>query len=142
MVSSVVGFLPAPFLAYYAASKHALEGYSESLDHEVRGFGVRVVLIEPGFMKTRIDNNSATAAQRIEAYADIRGRVEATINRSVEHGEDPVLVAQACVEAATVTRPKLRYTVGKGTGTLSTLRSFLPAGMFDKSFRSQFKLDS
>ena len=53
-VSSVAGFLPAPFMGFYAASKHALEGYSESLDHEVRTLGVRSILVEPGFMKTRI----------------------------------------------------------------------------------------
>jgi NAD(P)-dependent dehydrogenase (short-subunit alcohol dehydrogenase family) len=46
-ISSVMGLIPAPFMALYAASKHALEGYSESLDHEVRGSGVRVVLVEP-----------------------------------------------------------------------------------------------
>ena len=47
-ISSVMGLIPAPFMALYAASKHALEGYSESLDHEIRGSGVRVVLVEPG----------------------------------------------------------------------------------------------
>jgi NAD(P)-dependent dehydrogenase (short-subunit alcohol dehydrogenase family) len=51
-VSSVVGFLPAPYTGIYAASKHALEGYSESLDHEVRQFGIRVSVIEPGFTRT------------------------------------------------------------------------------------------
>jgi NAD(P)-dependent dehydrogenase (short-subunit alcohol dehydrogenase family) len=45
--SSVLGFLPGPFMGLYASSKHALEGLSESLDHEVRGFGIRVVLVEP-----------------------------------------------------------------------------------------------
>ena len=47
-VSSVLGFMPAPFMALYAATKHAIEGYSESLDHEVREHGVRVLLVEPG----------------------------------------------------------------------------------------------
>src|SRR3954451_17673156 len=46
-VSSVLGFMPAPFMALYAATKHAIEGYSESLDHEVREHGVRVLLVEP-----------------------------------------------------------------------------------------------
>jgi NAD(P)-dependent dehydrogenase (short-subunit alcohol dehydrogenase family) len=141
MMSSVLGFLPSPFSGYYSASKHALEGYSESLDHEVRPFGVRVVLIEPGFMKTRIDQNAAVATSKIEAYAAVRERVEASVIAGVEKGDDPALVARAVVEAATVTKPKLRYTVGKGAGTLATLRSFLPSGMFDRSFRSQFRMD-
>src|SRR5439155_6918974 len=46
-IGSVVGFLPAPYRGIYSASKHALEGYSESLDHEVRQFGIRVSVIEP-----------------------------------------------------------------------------------------------
>ncbi|MYN40117.1 SDR family NAD(P)-dependent oxidoreductase [Duganella sp. FT109W] len=44
-VSSVLGFLPAPYMAMYSASKHAVEGLSESLDHELRQFGVRVTLV-------------------------------------------------------------------------------------------------
>jgi short-subunit dehydrogenase len=48
-VSSVLGFLPAPYMSLYSASKHAIEGMSETLDHEVRNFGVRVVLVEPTF---------------------------------------------------------------------------------------------
>ena len=142
MVSSVVGFIPAPFLGYYGASKHALEGYSESLDHEVRGFGVRVVLIEPGFMKTKIDDNSAQAAKPIDAYAAVRERMTAGVTTAIENGDDPAMVATAIVQVASVAQPKRRYTVGKGTGALATLRSFMPAGMFDKSLRSQFKLDA
>ena len=46
-ISSVVGFLPAPYMGIYTASKHALEGYTETLDHEVRRFGVRAMLVEP-----------------------------------------------------------------------------------------------
>src|SRR4029453_15885341 len=46
-ISSILGFMPAPFMGVYASTKHAIEGLSESLDHEVRAFGIRVVLIEP-----------------------------------------------------------------------------------------------
>src|SRR5215210_493926 len=51
-ISSVMGLIPAPFMALYSASKHALEGYSESLDHEIRGSGIRVVLVEPAYTRT------------------------------------------------------------------------------------------
>ena len=64
-VSSVLGFLSAPYMGFYAASKHAIEGYAESLDHEVRGLGIRAILVEPTFMKTRLDRNAAVAAQTI-----------------------------------------------------------------------------
>jgi NAD(P)-dependent dehydrogenase (short-subunit alcohol dehydrogenase family) len=141
LMSSVVGFLPAPFMGFYAASKHALEGYGESLDHEVRSFGIRVVLVEPGFMKTRIDQNAGRAGEPIEAYAPARKRVGASIGSAVEKGDDPLLVAKAVVAASTTPQPKLRYTVGKGAGTLAALRSLMPSRLFDRSLRSQFHLD-
>ncbi len=55
-VSSVLGFLPAPFMGLYASSKHAVEGLSESLDHEVRGLGIRVTLVEPSFTNTPFES--------------------------------------------------------------------------------------
>lgn len=67
-VSSVLGFLPAPYMALYAASKHAVEGLSETLDHEVRQFGIRVALVEPSFTKTNLDLNAPQAAATIPAY--------------------------------------------------------------------------
>jgi short-subunit dehydrogenase len=62
-ISSVLGFLPAPYMGIYATTKHALEGYSESLDHEVRQFGIRVSLIEPGFTRTNLNKNSELVTQ-------------------------------------------------------------------------------
>ncbi|MFI6441774.1 SDR family NAD(P)-dependent oxidoreductase [Streptomyces sp. NPDC050759] len=47
------GFIPAPYTAVYGASKHAIEGYSESLDQEVREYGVRSLLVEPAYTNTR-----------------------------------------------------------------------------------------
>ena len=140
-ISSVLGFLPAPYMGFYAASKHAIEGYAESLDHEVRSLGVRALLIEPGFMKTRIDQNSERARRNIDDYQAARQRVGAGINASVERGDDPLLVAKAVLQAATAARPRLRYPVGKGAGMLAKLRSFLPSAMFDRSFRKEFHLD-
>ena len=60
-ISSILGFLPAPFMGVYASTKHAIEGLSESLDHEVRAFGIRVVLIEPPYTKTNLDASAAQA---------------------------------------------------------------------------------
>jgi short-subunit dehydrogenase len=53
-LSSVMGLIPAPYSALYAATKHAIEGYSESLDHELRPLGIRVVLVEPAYTRTGI----------------------------------------------------------------------------------------
>jgi NAD(P)-dependent dehydrogenase (short-subunit alcohol dehydrogenase family) len=141
-VSSVVGFLPAPFMGFYAASKHALEGYAESLDHEVRGLGIRATLIEPGYMKTKLDNNAARAALPLDDYAAIRTRVEAEIAAGVRSGDDPALVATIVATALAAPRPKARYQVGKGARTLAMLRSLMPRRMFDRALRKQFRLDA
>jgi short-subunit dehydrogenase len=60
-ISSLSGFVPSPFMAIYVSSKHALEGYSESLDHEVRDQGIRVLLVEPGPINTPFGGNSVLA---------------------------------------------------------------------------------
>src|SRR4249919_1882622 len=56
-IGSVLGFFPMPYNALYAATKHAIEGYSESLDHELRTWGIRVSVIEPAYIKTTFDAN-------------------------------------------------------------------------------------
>ena len=139
-ISSVVGFIPAPFMGMYTASKHAVEGYTETLDHEVRQFGVRAVLIEPAYTKTRINGNAKPARGALEVYAAERKRVTELVERQTEHGDDPRMVAETVWTALTANSPRLRYPVGKGV-TLSRLRRFVPAGMFDRSLRKQFQLD-
>src|SRR6185503_10671928 len=57
-IGSVLGFWPAPYMALYCATKHAVEGYSESLDHELRTRGIRVLVIEPAFTKTQFEANT------------------------------------------------------------------------------------
>jgi short-subunit dehydrogenase len=139
-ISSVLGFLPAPYMGIYAASKHALEGYTETLDHEVRTFGVRAVLVEPFLTKTKIGQNEKTAQICLKDYAGQRTRMSEVVHQGLEHGDDPRLVAEAVWNALTAESPRLRYPVGKGVN-LSRLRRFVPAGIFDRSFRKQFQLD-
>src|SRR5437867_11987151 len=67
-IGSVLGFLPAPYLAIYAATKHAIEGYSESLDHELRTRGIRVSVIEPAYTKTQFDANVLEPDSKLEEY--------------------------------------------------------------------------
>src|SRR5256714_3795651 len=71
-IGSVLGFLPMPFMALYAATKHAVEGYSESLDHELRTRGIRVSIIEPAYTKTRLDANFLEPDSTLAAYRDVR----------------------------------------------------------------------
>lgn len=139
-VSSAFGFLPAPSLGIYGATKYAIEGFTETLDHEVRPFGVRALLVEPAFTKTKFNVNSKQAAGELSSYLKLRESMKTVREWSVENGDPASGVAQAVLSALTDCCPKLRYPVGKAV-TLSRLRRFIPAKAFDKSFRKQFKLD-
>src|SRR5437867_9159344 len=139
-ISSVLGFLPAPYMGIYAASKHAVEGYTETLDHEIRRFGVRALLVEPAYTRTKLTGNTKSAKTTLDVYADERKRLTDAAQQNIERGDDPRMVAEAVWNALTARSPKLRYPVGRGVA-LSRMRRFVPAGMFDKSFRKQFQLD-
>src|SRR5207245_8106242 len=70
-IGSVLGFLPMPYMALYAATKHAIEGYSESLDHELRTRGIRVTVIEPAYAKTRLDATLLTPDSKLDAHREV-----------------------------------------------------------------------
>ena len=131
-ISSVLGLIPAPFMALYSASKHALEGYSESLDHEVRATGVRVVLVEPAYTRTSFDGNAYQADQQLEVYKSARTNAEGVIRDEMKTADEPELVANAVVKAATETKPERRYTAGRAARQISLLRSFVPTSAFHR----------
>jgi NAD(P)-dependent dehydrogenase (short-subunit alcohol dehydrogenase family) len=139
-ISSVMGLIPAPFMALYAASKHALEGYSESLDHEIRGSGVRVVLVEPAYTRTSFEGNVLQADQPLEIYRPVRSNAEAAFRDAMKNADAPELVASAVVKAATAATPRPRYTAGRMARQVSLLRRFVPEAAFDKSLRKQMRL--
>src|SRR5437660_10229800 len=134
-ISSVLGFLPAPYQGIYAASKHALEGYSESLDHEVRQFGIRVSVIEPGFTRTSIGQKGQLAGQPLVAYAVERHQVVDAVRQNNANGKDPAEVASVVLEALTSRTPRLRYLVGREARFIAWLRKFAPDSLFDKGLR-------
>lgn len=138
-ISSVLGFLPAPFMGLYASSKYALEGLSETLDHEVRGFGVRVMLVEPGFTSTSLDTNAWQAHEQIPAYAAALTDTVAAIQKQVAGGTAPSAVA-ARILAAIEGRYRMRHPADRGAKLLSSLRRFAPAAPVDKGIRSTFGL--
>lgn len=139
-ISSVLGLIPSPFSALYASSKHAIEGYSESLDHEVRASGIRVVLVEPAYTRTGFDSNSLVADQLNDHYAAARANAEAVLRAVATTADSPDVVAEAVVTAATATTPRLRYTAGSVAKKVSLLRRFVPASAFDKSLRKRLQM--
>jgi len=139
-ISSVLGIIPAPYSAYYAATKHAVEGYSESLDHETRAFNVRVTLIEPAFTKSSFDQSALKPDAMIQEYDSARAGVDELIREAMVIGDPPRVVADTVLIAAAADRPKRRYTAGKAARQTSFARRFAPAGVFDKVLRKQFRL--
>ncbi|MDW6059077.1 oxidoreductase [Streptomyces sp. FXJ1.4098] len=139
-ISSIVGFMPQPYMAVYAASKHAVEGYSESVDHEVREYGVRVLLVEPAWTSTAFDAASVRPDQPLEVYAQRRQIFEDYMAQAVKDGDAPTVVAKAIAAAATDTKPKLRYTAGAMTGRVRTMRRLVPTRVFDQQLRKLNRL--
>jgi NAD(P)-dependent dehydrogenase (short-subunit alcohol dehydrogenase family) len=139
-ISSVLGLIPAPFMALYAASKHALEGYSESLDHETRSSGIRVVLVEPAYTRTSFDSNVYQADQQLSFYQSARTNAEGVIRDAMKAADSPELVASAVVKASTAAAPRRRYAAGRAAHQVSLLRRFVPESAFDKSLRKQMRL--
>ena len=141
-ISSVAGLVPQPHMAVYVASKHALEGYSESVDHEVREYGVRVVLVEPGPTSTTFDAAMVRPDVLIPAYAQQRQTFAEVMADSTNNGDNPATVAKVIVDAATDASPKLRYPAGTTASRVSALRRFVPARVFDKQIRKINRLAS
>jgi NAD(P)-dependent dehydrogenase (short-subunit alcohol dehydrogenase family) len=141
-VSSLTGLVGVPFMSAYAASKFALEGYSESVRLEVASFGVGVSLVEPGFVNTPFGAHAAVARTRIEAYDSARSGALGVITERLAAGIPPEEVARAIVTAATAPRPRLRYRVGKDSVRLPRLRAIVPASRFEAGARKMFRLDS
>ena len=139
-VSSVLGLIPAPFLATYAATKHAVEGYSESVDHEVREHGVRVLLVEPGYTSTGFESNTQWSDSPLPDYARQREVVREVLGTAMEGADDPAVVGKVIVAAATDRRPRLRYPAGALASRVSILRRYVPWRAFDKQIRKLNRL--
>lgn len=139
-VSSVLGFLPAPFSAAYAAAKHAVEGYSESLDHEVREHGVRVVLVEPAYTRTGFEQSQARPETSLPAYVERRRVADEVMATSVENGDDPTVVARVVVRAARARNPRGRYTAGRTAAQVTVARRLAPAAVLDAQIRKLNRL--
>ena len=133
-MSSVGGFAPQPFMASYVSSKHAVEGYSESVDHEVRergsGSARRAVQHEHAF-----DASVVRGDNPLPVYERGRHTFEDILADGMKTGADPDVIGKVIVAAATDPKPKLRYPAGSGAGRISMLRRLVPARIFDKQIR-------
>ncbi|MBP7881674.1 MAG: oxidoreductase [Candidatus Methylopumilus sp.] len=141
-MSSILGLIPAPYMATYAATKHAVEGFSESLDHELRTRGIRVSVVEPAYTNTQFEANAPEVDAKLDEYNIARKALATLVKVAIASGDDPSVVANVVLKAANAKNPKARYAAGKLSSRLSFLRRFAPAALVDMGVRKQLKLDS
>ena len=140
-ISSVGGLLPGPFEGFYVASKHAIEGYTETLRLEVKGLGIKVSLVEPGFFKTGLFGAEVRAKAHVDAYD--AERKNASSVRDIEHRRkalDPAIVAGVVLRIVNSRSPRIRYAVGREKGAIR-LKAILREGVYESGTRKHWKLD-
>jgi NAD(P)-dependent dehydrogenase (short-subunit alcohol dehydrogenase family) len=137
-VSSISGKIAFPGLSPYVASKHALEGWSESLRLELSPFGIAVTLIEPGSYKTSIWTTgkqvTTLSLQTNSPYFNYMKSIEDYISSGEGQFGNPKDVAEKIASIALDERPNLRYPIGKGVRTTLMLRKFIPWKLWEKLF--------
>lgn len=143
-ISSVGGRVGAPILSAYQSTKFAIEGLSESLYYELEPFGIKVVIIEPGFIKTDIMNSSIQArgsSNSDSPYFQVTNKVKAYFRSMVNNNPSvtfPSEVASVILEAIRSDNPKLRYIVGKDAYQILTAKAQLPEAEFLEMIKTQF----
>lgn len=141
-ISSVLGFVPMPYMALYSASKHAMEGYSEALDQELRTQGIRVSLVQPAYIKSPFDANQLQPDRALDEYRDLRAGLDRRVKEALQGADGPDVVAATVVQVALAAAPKVRYTSGALAGRLRLLRRFAPAALVEAGVRKDLRLDT
>jgi short-subunit dehydrogenase len=138
-VSSIGGEIAMPLGAWYYASKHALEAFSDTLREEVQQFGINVVVLQPGIIKTEFEKETAQELRTISghgAYAKyaeaMAQRAETALGGTNTKASDPSVVAKTIRQIIESPAPKPRYAVGYVAGTLLFLNRILPDRLFDR----------
>jgi NAD(P)-dependent dehydrogenase (short-subunit alcohol dehydrogenase family) len=138
IMSSIGGAIGIPFQAYYSASKFALEGWGEALAWEVRPYGVKVTLIEPGNFRTEFTQSRRTVTvDGDDPYAAAQAKAIAVMERDELAGADPAAVARQVAKILASQRPPRRRTVGPRVERLGPMaKRFLPGRAFDAASAS------
>ena len=143
-VSSVGGRVGVPVLSAYNSTKFALEGLSESISYELEQFGIRVVIIEPGFIRTNIMNSSISAKKSLESkspYFSLMQKVQNYFKSMMDNASSsspPEEVAKTILQAITSENPQLRYTVGNDSATIIQAKRTMSDAEFGNLIKQQF----
>jgi NAD(P)-dependent dehydrogenase (short-subunit alcohol dehydrogenase family) len=143
-ISSIGGRIAFPFSPSYASTKFALEGLSEALQYEVDQFGIKVILVEPGIIKTNFPDNilkAKRAADPASPYSELLQRRINRVKTMFENGTAPEEVAKVILKAITSITHELRYLVGSDANSLIEKRKSVPERKF-LEFMSQNILGS
>ncbi|WP_420237113.1 SDR family oxidoreductase [Telmatobacter bradus] len=135
MVSSISGRCGFPGISSYAASKHALEGWTESLRFEVAPLGIQVALVEPGSFETDIwSRNAVIAKNSLDAHSPNAARLAAWKQRLLQAKKrpDPQQVADGIARILEAKRPRLRTVFGADAKLLLVLRALLPGRVYER----------
>ncbi|HKU84518.1 MAG TPA: SDR family oxidoreductase [Candidatus Nitrosocosmicus sp.] len=146
-ISSVGGQVSAPILSAYNSTKFALEGLSESISHELGPCGIRVIIIEPGFIKTNIMNSSISAKKasgQNSPYYSTTQRIEKYFKSMMDNPESstPDEVAKVILHAVTSENPQLRFTVGNDASAIMQAKRELSESEFLKLMKQQLMPES
>jgi short-subunit dehydrogenase len=128
-----------PYMALYSATKHAVAGYSESLDHELRTQGIRVSVVEPAYINTPFDANLMKPDAPLDVYREIRAGVEKRVKEVLVGADGPEVVANVVLKAAMAAHPKIHYAPGLAR-RMRLLRRFAPASVLDAGIRKDLRL--
>ena len=115
-ISSGAGRFGFPTGSAYVSTKFAVEGLTESMSYELEPFGIKVILIEPGVIKTNFFNSSVLAKKSQDPnspYATLMKGMEDSVDKMMENASTPQYVAEVVLHAVTNENPKLRYLAGK-----------------------------
>ncbi|GGH07129.1 SDR family NAD(P)-dependent oxidoreductase [Mucilaginibacter phyllosphaerae] len=123
-VSSIVGLIGPPNLSFYAASKHAVEGYFKSLRFELNQFNIKVSVVEPVWFKTNLGHNAVAATEGIADYDTYRRQVNAFTQKGLNEAEAPDAVVGTIIKLIDAKDPKFSNPVGKMTGMILFLQSY------------------
>jgi NADP-dependent 3-hydroxy acid dehydrogenase YdfG len=139
-IASIVGKVSLPFAGWYSASKHAVEALSDALRLEVKPFGIKVIVIEPGAIKTEFDDVALDTLEQSndpEAYKPYKQRFRQLIEISYQDAPGPDIVARAVLKAVTTSKPQARYALPFSSKILIWSRRFLGDGVLDGMLRRQ-----
>jgi NAD(P)-dependent dehydrogenase (short-subunit alcohol dehydrogenase family) len=142
-VSSLAGLLAVPFQSFYSASKFAMEGMTEALRMEVRPFGIRVALIEPGDFKSEFPANRVNTTDSVKSnvYRELLERCVGVMREEEKNGKVPYPVARLVKKIIDDPSPRLRYTIGPLEERLGPkLKSILPYRVYEYLFMKHYKL--